>query len=154
MKKTALLILLLALIPVFAFSKNVEAYRFNDEILDSLDKPTMFMFGENWCQPCIQMIPIMEKIADEREDVDIYYIDLEKVPEALDYVPMIATPTSAFYLPGGEPYYPTNNISQYLMYQLTETGEHVLTTRLGYLNGKELNSIFDDMVEESERISH
>lgn len=145
MKKIALLFLTLFL-TASLFSAEIGLSTFNDDFLDSLDKPTIITFGESWCQPCLRMIPYLNRLQDSDSTISVYYVDLEKTPEAFSYIPITATPTTAFYLKGGVPFSPKDP-KGYQMYSIKDTGEHVLTLKIGLLSLNELRNIAKEMKE-------
>ncbi len=147
MKKTAFVIIFLVLSSAFLFSSEIGLDRFNDQFLLSLDKPTIITFGEDWCSPCLKMIPYLNKLAETNDRINVYYVDLEKVPEALEYIPISATPTTAFYMPGGIPFMPKNT-SNYQLYSYSDTGEHALTLRVGLLSLTVLRQTAKEMLND------
>lgn len=125
---------------------SINADTFSPEYVASLGKPAIFVFGESWCQPCLSMIPSLEELSREQSDVVIEYVDLEKVPEALSYIPISATPTIAYYLEGGKPYMPSDLIPvDFIQYADRETGEAVLTLSIGAIGKDMLSMIIEDL---------
>ena len=53
---------------------------FKEEVLES-DKPVLVDFYATWCGPCKMMSPIVDKFAEENEDIKVCKIDTD---EAMD----------------------------------------------------------------------
>ena len=59
---------------------------FNDEVMKAR-VPVLIDFYADWCGPCRMMSPIVDEIADEREDILVckVYIDLVLKPRKPHY---------------------------------------------------------------------
>lgn len=53
---------------------------FEQEVLRS-QKPVILDFFANWCGPCRMIAPILEEIAEEREDIKVCKIDVDMEAE-------------------------------------------------------------------------
>ena len=53
----------------------------NFEEIKQNDKPILIDFYANWCGPCKMLSPIIDEIADEREDVIVGKINVDSEPE-------------------------------------------------------------------------
>lgn len=53
----------------------------------------LLKFEADWCGPCKMMQPILEQIAQERPDVEIESIDVERQPERAREYHVRALPT-------------------------------------------------------------
>ena len=59
---------------------NINKNNFEEEVLHS-DKPVLLDFWAPWCGPCRMVIPIVEEIAGEREDIKVGKINVDEEPE-------------------------------------------------------------------------
>ena len=62
-------------------------------ILASEGKTILVDFYANWCGPCKVIAPILDQIADERQDVVICKINVEEAPDVASKYGVRAIPT-------------------------------------------------------------
>ena len=119
----------------------------NMEEIESSEIPVMLDFGAEECGPCQQMKPALESVNKKMQGkAVVQYIDAWEYPEQTADFPIQVVPTQVFYLPGGKPYVPSEDIQIYFkMYALSDTGEHVLTVHEGILTEEEMLMILEDM---------
>ena len=65
---------------------------FQKEVLQS-DKPVLVDFWATWCGPCRMVGPILDEIAEEREDVKVCKIDVDAQSELATEYGIMSIPT-------------------------------------------------------------
>lgn len=65
---------------------------FQQEVLSS-EKPVLLDFWATWCGPCRMVAPILQSIAQEREDVVIGKVDVDTQPELAASFGVASIPT-------------------------------------------------------------
>ena len=63
-----------------------------DEILAS-EKPALLDFYADWCGPCRMVAPILDEIAEEREDIKVCKVDIDEQPELASRYRVMSVPT-------------------------------------------------------------
>ena len=63
-----------------------------EEIKNS-EKKVLIDFYADWCGPCRMMAPIIDQLADEREDVIIGKINVDEEPELAERFGVFSIPT-------------------------------------------------------------
>ena len=71
---------------------HVTKQTFEREVLNS-EKPVLVDFFATWCGPCRMVGPILEEIAEEREDIKIVKIDVDQEPELAAQYGVASIPT-------------------------------------------------------------
>ena len=65
---------------------------FHNEVLNS-DKPVLLDFFASWCGPCRMVGPILDEIAEEREDIKVCKINIDEQPELANRYRIMTIPT-------------------------------------------------------------
>ena len=65
---------------------------FNEEVLHS-DKPVLLDFWASWCGPCRMVGPILDEIAEEREDIKVCKINVDEEPELASEFQVVSIPS-------------------------------------------------------------
>ncbi len=59
---------------------NINKNNFQEEVMQS-DKPVLLDFWAPWCGPCRMVGPILEGIAQERNDIKVGKVNVDEQPE-------------------------------------------------------------------------
>ena len=70
----------------------VNKNNFQEEVLNS-DKPVLVDFWAPWCGPCRMVLPIIEEIAEENEDIKVVKINVDEEPELANQFGVMTIPT-------------------------------------------------------------
>lgn len=65
---------------------------FEEEVLNS-DKPVLLDFWATWCGPCRMIGPILDEIAEEREDIKVCKVNVDEEPELATQYQIVSIPT-------------------------------------------------------------
>ena len=65
----------------------------NFEELLSSDKPVLLDFYADWCGPCRMIAPIVEEIANERDDVIVGKVNVDEQGELAQAYDVMSIPT-------------------------------------------------------------
>ncbi|WP_017604034.1 thioredoxin [Nocardiopsis alkaliphila] len=80
--------------------KNVTDSTFKEEVLSS-DKPVLVDFWADWCGPCKQMAPVLDKLAEEYGDkIEVVKINTDQNPETPRAYNVMSLPTMNVYKDG------------------------------------------------------
>lgn len=72
---------------------------FDEQVLKS-DKPVLVDFWATWCGPCQKQGPIVEELADERDDVVIGKLDVDEADEIAARYNIMSIPTVIVFKDG------------------------------------------------------
>lgn len=79
---------------------NINLDNFKQEVLES-KKPVLVDFFASWCGPCKMLSPVIEEIAEERDDIKVVKIDIDQQPELAAQYGVMSVP-SLFVIKDGE----------------------------------------------------
>ena len=65
---------------------------FHKEVLNS-EKPVLLDFFASWCGPCRMVGPILDEIAQEREDIKVCKVNIDEQPELASRFRVMSIPT-------------------------------------------------------------
>ena len=65
---------------------------FKNLVLEN-DKPVLVDFYADWCGPCKMLAPIVEQIANEGGNYDVYKLNVDEAPELAAMYGVMSIPT-------------------------------------------------------------
>ena len=71
---------------------DINKNNFQDEVMNS-EKPVLLDFFASWCGPCKMVAPILDEIAEEREDIKVCKVDIDQQPELASRFRVMSIPT-------------------------------------------------------------
>lgn len=71
---------------------NLNQESFQTEVMES-ERPVLLDFWAPWCGPCRQVVPIVEEIALEREDIKVCKINVDEQKELAKQFKVMSIPT-------------------------------------------------------------
>ena len=71
---------------------HITSENFENEVLKS-DKPVLLDFWATWCGPCKMLLPIVEELSEEREDIKICKVNADEEGDLTNKFKIKAIPT-------------------------------------------------------------
>lgn len=71
---------------------NLNQESFQTEVMES-ERPVLLDFWAPWCGPCRQVVPVVEEIALEREDIKVCKINVDEQKELAKQFKVMSIPT-------------------------------------------------------------
>ena len=65
----------------------------NFDSIRNQEKPVLLDFYADWCGPCRMVGPIIEQIADERDDIIVGKVNVDENPELASQFGVMSIPT-------------------------------------------------------------
>ena len=84
----------------------IDIHKDNLEELKGGDKPLLLDFYADWCGPCRMVSPLVDEIAEEREDVVVGKVNVDREPELAAQFGVFSIPT--LVVQGGQGCQPGN----------------------------------------------
>ncbi len=64
------------------------------------DKPVLIDLWAEWCGPCRKVSPIVDEIADEHDELDVYKINIDEQPQVSRDYGVMSIPTLLLFKDG------------------------------------------------------
>ena len=71
---------------------NITKENYEHEVLRAA-KPVLLDFWAPWCGPCRMVVPIVEQIAEDREDIVVGKVNVDEQPELASQFGVMSIPT-------------------------------------------------------------
>ena len=75
------------------------AQNFEQEVVNS-EKPVLVDFYADWCGPCKMMAPVVEEIAEEKEDAKVCKLNIDEEMEIAQKYGVMSIPTLMVFKDG------------------------------------------------------
>jgi thioredoxin 1 len=78
---------------------NVTAQTFEQEVIQS-DSPVLVDFWAEWCGPCHAIAPVLDQIAEEREELKVVKLNIDEEPAVAQRYGVMSIPTLILFKDG------------------------------------------------------
>lgn len=78
---------------------HITSENFEAEVLQS-DKPVLLDFFATWCGPCKMVAPIIDEIAEERQDIKVCKLDADQASDIAIRYKVASIPTLMVFVNG------------------------------------------------------
>ena len=80
---------------------HISKENFQDLVVNA-DKKVLLDFWAPWCGPCRMVLPVVEEIAEEREDIVVGKVNVDEQPELANQFGVMTIPTLIVFENGQE----------------------------------------------------
>jgi thioredoxin 1 len=80
-------------------SDNVTEQTFEQEVLQS-DSPVLVDFWAEWCGPCHAIAPVLDQIAEERDELKVVKLNIDEEPTVAQRYGVMSIPTLILFRDG------------------------------------------------------
>ena len=77
----------------------VNGNTFKAQVLEN-SKPVLVDFYADWCGPCKMLAPVIEQIAGESSNYDVYKLNVDEAPELAAQYGVMSIPTLIVFMNG------------------------------------------------------